>query len=264
MRSGARLAARAGLFGCAVVLVALVDGLSATPAGAATAGTAVVVRPGTTTPLGGGASTTPYGVAIPAGASCPGDTAHDGNHVYTYLVPAGHLPTEVSYKTELPSRWYGFISEGAYVGALNTAVSTGEIVGLPTSYSWTRLTPQELFPDGQSAATWEGGIACVDTHGAVTAYWNAAIRFTAASADPSGFTWKVVAQGSLPSSSDPAPLIGIGLLVVAAAAGAYALALRRRRRGHEGDPSSVAGSAAELGGEPEGPETTRAPERVRS
>ena len=186
------------------------------------------MTPGTTRALGSGGSTTPYGVVLPAGASCPGDTAHDGYHVFTYLVPSHASPTDVSFTTGLPSRWYGYIAEGAYVGALNTAESTGQIVGLPTTFVWTRLTPNMLFADGARTATWNGGVACADTHGQVTDYWNSTIRFTADASDPHGFTWKVVDQGAVPSSLPLALWLGIGLLVVAAGFGAYALRLRRR------------------------------------
>ena len=241
--------ARRGLVAVAVVAAALVAVTTGTPqvAGAATAGAEILVTPGTTRALASGGSTTPYGVVLPTGASCPGDTAHDGYHVFTYLVPAGVSPTAVSFKTGDPSRWYGYIAEGAYVGALNTAESTGQIVGLPTSFVWTRLTPAILFADGARTATWNGGVACADTHGQVTDYWNSTIRFTADASDPNGFTWKVVDQGAVPSSFPVALWLGIGLLVVAAGSAAYALRLRRRSNAPDrspGDPGTTADGAS--------------------
>jgi len=216
---------------CAVALALVTAVVTAPVAGAATAGAEVLVTPGTTRPLSSGASTTPYGVVLPPGASCPGDTAHDGYHVYSYLVPQGASPTDVSFRTGDPSRWYGYIADGAYFGAVNTAETTGQIVGLPLQFSWTRLTPQILFKAGQRSATWSGGIACADTHGQVTDFWNSNLVFVADPADPHGFTWKVVDQGTVPSSPFPVGLVvGVSLLVVAAAAGAYALRLRRRDR----------------------------------
>jgi hypothetical protein len=211
------------------------------PAGAATASAELIARPGTSTPLGSGGSATPYGVVLPAGASCPGDTAHDGDHVYSYLVPKGASPTDVSFKTGIPSRWFGYIAEGAYYGAVNTAESTGQIVGLPTSFTWARLTASDLFPGGARTATWEGGIACADTHGVVTDYWNSEIRFTADASDPGGFTWVVVAQGqvAVTSSSNLGLWVGLGLLVVASGATAYALMLRRRARADRAGPDDA-------------------------
>ena len=109
---------RRGLASLVLAAVALVTVVVSTTqvAGAVTAGAEVLVTPGTTRALASGGSTTPYGVVLPAGASCPGDTAHDGYHVFTYLVPSHASPTDVSFTTGLPSRWYGYIAEGAYVG----------------------------------------------------------------------------------------------------------------------------------------------------
>jgi hypothetical protein len=215
-----------------VVLVALAvpAGVVALPstAGAVTVGAALITKPGTLTALKGGGSATPYGVALPANASCPGDTAHDGYLVYSYLVPLGALPTDVSFKTGLPSRWSGYFTTSSYFGAVNTAEGSGQIVGIPTSFTWTRLTPHELFPGGAHTATREGGIACATSHGVVTDYWNSQIVFTADQSDPGGFTWKVVGQDSLPTSTDLGLWLGIALLVIASAAATYAIVLRRR------------------------------------
>jgi hypothetical protein len=220
-------------------------GVTATPtvAGAAVASAEVITHPGTSTPLASGGSATPYGVILPAGASCPGDTAHDGYHVYSYLVPAGTTPTDVSFKTGLPGKWFGYIADGAYYGAINTAESTGQINGLPTSFTWSRLTPADLFTHGAHTATWEGGIACADTHGVVTDYWNSEVVFTADPSDPGGFTWKVVHQGEVPSSSgsNTTLWVGVGLLVIAAGATAYALRERRRQAGRS-EPADGAGT----------------------
>jgi hypothetical protein len=216
-------------------------------AGAASASAEIITRPGTSTPLASGGSATPYGVILPAGATCPGDTAHQGYHVYSYLVPAGTSPTAVSFKTGIPGRWYGYIGDNAYFGAVNTAEGTGQIVGLPTSFTWSRLTPAELFTGGTHTATWEGGIACADTHGVVTDYWNSELVFTADSSDPGGFTWKVIHQGQIPSSFNTGLWVGISLLVLAAGAASYALRQRRRRSGgSEADTPVIDGDPVKL------------------
>ncbi len=229
----------------AAALLCLIS-LGAVPAvaGAVTVGSEVIVTPGTTKPLTSGGSRTPFGVVLPPGAACPGDTAHDGYLVYSYLVPADVSPTDVSFKRGIPSRWYGYISAGSYFGAVNTAESTGQVVGMPYDFVWTRLTPAELFPTGARRATWNGGIACADTHGVVTNYWNSRIVFTADASDPGGFTWKVVDQGAVPTSQPVGIWVGVGLLAVAAGAAAYALNLRRRRP----KGSSGTGAAATSGG----------------
>ena len=144
-----------------------------------------------------GGSATPYGIALPAGASCPGDTAHDQYRVYSYLIPAGVDLSSVSYKGDLPHRWYGFIAYGAYFGAVNTAEGTGQIIGIPPAFTFSRLTPSELFNGGTtSSATWEGGIACVNTHGVATDAWNTQFRFVRDAKDPGGFRWTAEDAGS--------------------------------------------------------------------
>lgn len=218
----------------ALVPLALTAGLVATSAtaGAATAGVAQITKPGQTTSLSGGGSATPYAVALPANASCPGDTAHDGYHVYSYLVPEGVSPTAVSFKTGDPSKWYGYIDYGDFFAAANTAENTGQIMNLPYEFSWSRYASylDDIFPHGATTATWEGGIACANTHGVVTNYWNSEIVFTKSAADPGGFTWKVKDAPPAATSSDSVEWLGIGLLALAVVFGAIAVLLSRRRR----------------------------------
>jgi hypothetical protein len=207
-------------------------------AGAATAGTAEITLPGQTTPLKSGGSATSYGVALPAGASCPGDTAHDGYHVYSYLVPEGVSPTAVSFKTGDPSRWYGFVAYGDYYGAVNTAEGTGQIQTLPDQFTWSRFSSfmSDLFPHGARTATWEAGIACADTHGVVTNYWNTEVAFTRTASDPGGFTWRVLTPP--PAAGDTSLIIGVVLVVLAVGFAALAVVLARRQRtGRTTDPT---------------------------
>jgi hypothetical protein len=259
-------AARVGLV--TLCLASVLAMVGPTVAGAATVGSEVIVQPGTTKPLTSGGSRTPYAVVLPPGAACPGDTAHDGFHVYSYLVPAGASPTDVSFKRGVPSRWYGYISSGAYFGAINTAQSTGQVVTLPYAFVWSRLTPSDLFSTGTHSATWNGGIACADTHGLVTNYWNSRIVFTADASDPGGFTWRVVDQGAVPTSQPVGLWIGIALLAVAAGAAAYALGLRRRRSagsagtGDDGPTRGGTGPGADPGPASDGGNVTPEPTRV--
>ena len=142
-------------------------------------------------------------------------------------MPASASPTEVNFKTGLPDRWWGYFADGGYVGALNTAESTGQVVGLPASFEWTRLSASQLLPGGVHSAAWNGGIACADVHGVVTTYWNTRIVFTADAVDPGGYSWRVVGEGALPGPSHLGLWIGIALLVLASFAAAFALRLRR-------------------------------------
>ena len=218
------LVARAALFVLAAGVAAVTVSSPATAS--VTAGVAEITVPGAATPLNSGGSATPYGLALPAEASCPGDTAHKGYHVFSYLVRQGVSPASVAF-TDLPKEGLGYFSAGVYVGALNTAENTGEIVKLPAEYSWTRLTASLLFTGGETSATWDGGIACVNVDGVVTDYWNTEIVFRASTTDPAGFTWSVVAPAS--SSGGSVPWLGIVLLVAAVVLAGTAVELRRRR-----------------------------------
>src|ERR1039458_6771439 len=104
------------------------------------AGTAVITKPGQELPLLSGGSTTPYGVWLPDDARCSGDTQHDEYHVFSFLFAQGVTPTKVSFKTGEPAGLgangrLGLVADGQYVGALNTAPTTGQVVGLPESYT---------------------------------------------------------------------------------------------------------------------------------
>jgi hypothetical protein len=242
-----------------VAALAVITGLLAVPgsAGADVAvGPASITQPGSPTLLHAGGSGTLYGVQLPPGASCPGDTAHQGYRVYSYLVPKGISPTSVSFKTGKPSRWFGYIAYGAYYGAVNTAEGSGLVVELPPQFTWARLTPKDLFPQGAHSATWEGGIACTTVDGVVTNYWNSQIVFTASTTDPRGFTWKVVADPTV-SGSHAWLWVGVALIVVSAALAALAVAMNHRRR------QTTPGGPTTAGAGPDDPPTRGSPPATR-
>jgi hypothetical protein len=221
-----------GVIGVIAVLIA------AQPAGALNVGTARITAPDGSELSGGGSRTT-FAVALPQGAHCPGDTAHKSFLVYSYLVPKGVSPTAVDFHTGVPSRGYGLIADGAYFGASNTAIDTGQIVNVPTRATWSRLTPQDLFPANEKSAVWEGGIACATPDGAVTDYWNIPVTFTASSSDPGGFTWAIGRSSS--SEDDGSPTLIIGLVIVVVVAGGAFAFLRFRSRSQRA--GALSGSA---------------------
>jgi hypothetical protein len=204
---------------------------------AATVGAAVVTKPSQATPLDSGGSATLYGVWLPDNARCSGDTEHGQYHIFSFLFRKGLSPTAVSFKTGVPAGFgtdgrLGLFSDGQYVGALNTAPGTGQVVGLPESYTWTRLTPKYLFTSGQSKSTFDGGIACANKNGVVTNYWDAQIVFTASTTDPGGFTWSVskASQVAITGSDGHHVSIGIVLVIVAVVLALLAVVLNRRRK----------------------------------
>ncbi len=226
-----RVAARLAVSSMSGVLAVAALALVAAPvpawAGAVEA-QALITHPGTASPLDKGGSTTPFGVVIPTNASCPGDSAHHGYHVFSYLVPDAVSPATVNFKTGVPGKYLGYITDGSYFGAVNTAEGTGQIMGVPTAFSWTRWTSAQLLPHGASSATWDGGIACADSHGVVTNFWNSRFVITASASDPHGYAWRVVQTP--PSSGHLGRWIGIGLIVLSIVLGSIALSARHSRR----------------------------------
>ena len=168
-----------------------------TPAGASTLdGVATIANPNGDAPLASGGSTTDFTVTLPANASCDGDTVSNGYHVYSYLVPQGTDPTWDTFKTGLPSRDYGFLTDtGLYYGKANTAPTTGQIIGIPGTLQFAPLLSRGatldtlLYSGGNTSGLWEAGIACANSSGTVTDYWNTEVTFTADNTDPNGFVW---------------------------------------------------------------------------
>lgn len=155
--------------------------------------------------LSSGGSTTEFTVTLPANAACSGDTATDGYHVYSYLVPEGTNLTTVKFVGS-PSTGFGFVSNlGVYYGPANTAVTTGQIVSIPADFEWGPLVSIDKVPlstllyTSGSSGVWEAGIACANTNGALTDNWNTQITFAASASDANGFTW-TAASGTVGTS----------------------------------------------------------------
>jgi len=151
----------------------------------------------TLSPLSSGASSTEFSVALsPNGAtpaSCTGDSASGGYHVYSYLVQAGTTISSLTF-SRYPSTGLGLVNNvGVYYGSANTAIHSGQIVGIPTNFEFA-----ELLSDGESLSSllysgttgvWEAGIACANSSGTLTDYWNVPVTFTSSGSDPNGFVW---------------------------------------------------------------------------
>ena len=165
-------------------------------------GTATIAPPGATagTPLLSGEASTPFTVALPPNAACPGDTAHHGDHVYSYLVPAGTDLAAVTFIVT-PSTGYGLVdAAGRYYGAVNTAEGTGQIIGIPNDFEWGPLVtagdvPLSTLLHGPTRGVWDAGLACADAHGVLTDAWNTRVTFTAGTTAAHGFTWAAAPGG---------------------------------------------------------------------
>jgi len=206
VRRGPGAVARAAALMVAGVAAVGLTLVVAGPASASTLnGTATISSPGVTTPLTSGGSTTPFTVTLPAQAACDGDTATGGYHVYSYLLQQGVALSTVTF-VSFPSTGFGLVDNtGTYYGPVNTAVTTGQIVGIPNNFQWAPLVTgggvtlaQLLYTGSGSTASgvWETGLVCANTHGVVADNWNAQITFNASSTDPTGFTWTSVPTGS--------------------------------------------------------------------
>ena len=199
-----------------VAVLATLAAATATPASAATVdAVATIASPGTTTPLASGGSTTQFTVSLPAQAACSGDTASSGYHVYSYLVPKGTNLSTVTFQLA-PSVGLGlFDTTGTYYGPANTAISTGQIIGIPNDFEWAPIISKGYAPltgstgllytgSGASASgIWEAGLACANTSGVLVDNWNTEVTFSADSSDANGFTWTAIPG---PSGSAPAAI----------------------------------------------------------
>lgn len=213
--------------------------LAAAPAGAFPAsGRAAVTAPDEATPLGHGGSSTLFSVVVPTSAHCAGDSARDGYRLFSFLVPHGQSPRQVSFLTTVPSKWYGLYTETEYYAA-NLDPGTGQLMTPPSDLTFARLSAALLIPEGASSATWDGGYACVDEHFHVQNYWSAGFRFTRSTTDPRGFTWDVV-DPAPPPSSGGSYWLGVLPFAVAAALVVAAVLLRRLERRRHRRPRTAA------------------------
>ena len=111
--------------------------------------------------------------------------------------------TGITFPGNLPNtgdNQYGFVDNaGGYYGAANTAPSTGQIIEIPNDLEFGPLVSNGLvtldtllYQDGNTSGQWEGGLACTNSTGTVTDYWNTAVTFTASAGDPNGFVWSSI------------------------------------------------------------------------
>ncbi len=63
--------------------------------------------------MSSGGSATDFTVVLPAQSDCSGDTASDGYHVFSYLLPQGTAVTSDSFSSGSPSEGPGLIDADA-------------------------------------------------------------------------------------------------------------------------------------------------------
>lgn len=192
------------------------------------------------TPREGG-SATAFSVQLPAGASCPGDSAHDGYRVNSYMVPASLDPTEVTYDGAGPTPYaydsYADFRQPLYETnsnsfvAIQTADATtpgqpGAIINLP-EFDFA------VYPPGRPpAGHYHLGIACTLLKQIVTV-WDTEIVISAAADDAAQIRWTAVGPAGDTTSADSnlpaATVVAAGAFAIAAIAGSTLLIRRRRQ-----------------------------------
>jgi hypothetical protein len=202
------------------------------PAGALdAAGVPVVIGPSGEAVNSGGSAAV-FGLQLPSGAACPGDSYHKGYQVYSYAVPVGTDPAAVTFPSSVPVPGVDLITvAGVPFVSQFTEPDTAVIPSLP-EFSWSRYDHDTAeLPPGQ----YNVGIACVHGNGAgkVVKFWNVKVDFAASSRDPGGFTWRVVGAQSAPANQHTSDLsvvlIGLAALLALGLAITWAVHHRRRR-----------------------------------
>ena len=207
------------------------------------AGAAVVVDgAGSTTPLAGGTSSTPFSFDLPGAAACPGDSANDGYRVQSFMVPATVDPATIMYDGLGPTpsaygEWATFRQPMYEASTRNFASAQtanadapgepGPIVDIPP-LTFAVYGTGELPP-----GRYRVGIACSLDRQTVR-YWDAELVLERAPDErPAGIRWRVAGfrGGSSDGASPP-------LLVVPLIAAAVAVVALRARRRHSPRPIS--------------------------
>jgi hypothetical protein len=217
----------------ALSLVLLVVG--GTPAHA-DALAARIVKPDGAGALNSGGSATAFAMVLPSGAACPGDTAHDGYTVSSYVLRRGLDLESVNFVGGFPAGGTSLVTpDGTPFLAQDTDVNTARVLALPV-FGWAPYAhQQQVLPMG----TYDVGIACVNARGHADRNWNREVSLTASTRDKGGFTWSVVGASGAPligSSSHPSHtglIIGLVAGAVVLIGGAVFFVVRRRpRSGH--------------------------------
>jgi hypothetical protein len=190
-------------------------------------GVATTANPSNQAYLASGGSNTEYTITLPANAACDGDTATHGYHVWSYLVKAGtNVDTLTFNENTGPSQGLGlFDSTATYYGPANTAIDTGQIIGIPNDLEWGPVVSDDsllstLLYKSKKSGAWDGGLACANSAGDVTDYWNTQITFTKSTTDPKGFVWSAVPGGlTITTSTLPAVTEGTPYSATLSAAG---------------------------------------------
>ncbi len=190
-----------------------------------------------------GDGNTTFSVALPVGATCPGDSANDGWRIQTFIVPAATDVPALEYGATRPdgdTMYALYTTEGRpYTQVLLGQNAEPGLPGLILDFppmSFAPFTP-DLLPVGRYTI----GVAC-SYFEIGERFWDAQIELTEdRDVQPGERRWRVIdpanpsaaSNGVAVASSETSglPTLAIVLLViVTAAGGASALLIRRRNQ----------------------------------
>lgn len=231
-------------FGCslAVALVALAWGdlhASAAAPGSVEdpvdAGQVMIVDAGTlSSPLTSGDSNSTFGLVLPDGASCPGDSFHDDWRVQSFLVPATDDPAQLRYgiiRADGEGRLALYGSNTMpFVHAMTDrsdgSGSPGRIMQ-PAPFTFSVWAADTVTP-----GRYRLGLACT-LHRETATYWDIEIEVTAApEVRPGRFAWTVVEnpEANVQSAGVDSAMWILLIAGLAVVGGIGAFATRRRQR----------------------------------
>lgn len=204
----------------------------------------VVTGANSRTPLLEGDSNTVFSVALPVGATCPGDSANDDWRVQTFIVPAATDVPALEYGATRPvgeTMYALYTTEGrpyaqVLLGQNAEPGQPGLILDFPPM-SFAPFTP-DLLPVGRYTI----GVACT-YYQIGERFWSAQIDVTEdRDVEPGERRWRVVdaanpdagssggAVASRGASGLPTAAIVLVLAVITVAGGASTLLIRRRNQ----------------------------------
>jgi hypothetical protein len=207
------------------------------------AGDLVIVDDRKMEPIVEGDGTTKFSLRLPAGASCPGDSANDDWRVQTYLVAATEgTPTRFgSIGPENPdgdlhadTRWALYdVNNVPWVQAMTNQNSgpqaPGLIVGVPV-FDFALFDAERLPP-----GPYRLGVACTYFR-ETSLYWDTEIEVIAdPDAPPGGLRWRLstAPAGAAPASDSddggPWTAVALGAVAVVVILGALTMFVVRRR-----------------------------------
>jgi hypothetical protein len=181
-----------------------------------------------------GASATVFGLRLPSGAACPGDTQHDQWRIQSFMVPDKVDPGTLSFDNTQPhgDGMFPLYSSDTKpytqqaTAANSTAGKPGAVVNVPPM-SFKVFTPGLVAP-----GTYRIGLACTLAPARTTAvYWDTQIVIAAASSDrPAGFVWRLASAPATLTKVDSGSNTGVIAVVVLAVAALLGFFFWRRSR----------------------------------